>query len=315
MYTKLSGLILAVNNTVTRANGNAVSAFDTTEWLVEGNVFTRNAPPRFFGCGTCDILIGKNISKGTIRQNEFGWRGEHGGSADGCAIDFEQGSDGIEVSENLIHDTFGAAVMIYGKSDLSHNITNAKILRNIFVRCGGGQDTGDRGTIAFTDSSASGEVADNVIYAEGTAQAFHAQSEDAFSKFFFANNSVLRLGTDPAAGMVTELPMPALPLIHRIVYTSSGDAASIELYCRTCDGGGSRQCEACAHPRTHLLATTDGSWPRGTESKLVSKSPGRWLLGPFRKTVVVNARLATPGLLDGLTMTEVVRVPAWAGSY
>ena len=106
-----------------------------------------------------------------------------------------------------------------------------------------------------------------------------------------------------------------MPSIHRIMYDADGPSATVELYCRGCDGGGgSRQCGACAHPGTRLLATTDGSWP-GSEDAVEPNASGRWVLGPFRRTTVVNALLTTPGLMRGLTVSEVVRVPPWRGSY
>ena len=39
-----AGSVHFVNNTVTRAGGNAVSASDTADWLLSGNVFTKNSP-------------------------------------------------------------------------------------------------------------------------------------------------------------------------------------------------------------------------------------------------------------------------------
>lgn len=68
-------------------------------------VFSRNSAPRFFMCGTTDIMIGGLGTTGTISNNEIGWRGEHPASPDGCGIDFEGGSDGVVVSDNIIHDS------------------------------------------------------------------------------------------------------------------------------------------------------------------------------------------------------------------
>jgi hypothetical protein len=125
-----------LGNTITRANGNTVLMVGDTEWLIAGNVFTRNYVPRFFMCGTTDIMVGLLGTTGAISGNELGWRGEHPAGPDGCAIDFEGGSDGVAVTDNLIHDSWGAGVMVFGLSDRTRNISNAAISRNIFVRNG-----------------------------------------------------------------------------------------------------------------------------------------------------------------------------------
>ena len=96
------------SNTLTRGNGNMVNVEASNDWLVSGNVFTRNYAPRFFSCGTTDIIIGGPGTKGRIAHNEFGWRGEHPGAGDGCAIDYESCSDGITIASNLIHDSYAA---------------------------------------------------------------------------------------------------------------------------------------------------------------------------------------------------------------
>ena len=62
-------------------------------------------------------MIGGADTVGAISHNEIGWRGEHPASPDGCGIDFEGGSDGVSVTDNYIHDSYGAGVMMYGKSD------------------------------------------------------------------------------------------------------------------------------------------------------------------------------------------------------
>ena len=121
------------------------------------------------------------------------------------------------------------------------------------------------------------------------AAAFTGQSP----QFARESNSITAL----VAGEDTSLPMPPMPSIHRIVYDADGTSATVELYCRGCDGGGgSRQCGACAHPGTRLLATTAGSWP-GSEDAVEPNASGRWVLRPFHRTTVVNALLATSGLI------------------
>jgi hypothetical protein len=57
------------------------------DWLLSENVFSRDNAPRYFTCGTTDIMIGGADTIGTISHNEIGWRGEHPAAPDGCAID------------------------------------------------------------------------------------------------------------------------------------------------------------------------------------------------------------------------------------
>ena len=42
---------------------------------------------------------------GAISHNEIGWRGEHPAAPDGCAIDYEGESSGVNVTDNFIHDS------------------------------------------------------------------------------------------------------------------------------------------------------------------------------------------------------------------
>ena len=110
----ISGSARFLSNTITRGNGNMVNVEASNDWLVSGNVFTRNYAPRFFSCGTTDVIIGGPGTKGNIVHNEFGWRGEHPGAGDGCAIDYESCSDGVTIAFNLIHDSYAAGVMVLG---------------------------------------------------------------------------------------------------------------------------------------------------------------------------------------------------------
>jgi hypothetical protein len=90
----------------------------------------------------------------------------------GCGIDYEGGSDGVAVVDNLIHDSYGAGVMVFGLSDPSRNISNASLLRNVFLRNGAQQTSDDRGEIAFMELGSSGVFHDNVFFADDTDQSF-----------------------------------------------------------------------------------------------------------------------------------------------
>jgi hypothetical protein len=151
------GSIDVLGNTFTRTSGNTILMTGQTKWQIRGNVFTRNDATRFFTCGTTDIMIGFDAKSGSsITENEIGWRGEHPGGPDGCAIDYEGGSAGVAVTDNVIHDSFGAGIMVFGESDKARNISNASILRNTFVRNGAAQTTDDRGELSFMERGSTG---------------------------------------------------------------------------------------------------------------------------------------------------------------
>lgn len=45
-------------NTLTGGNGNCVFFVASHDWLLSGNIFSRDTAPRYFTCGTTDIMIG-----------------------------------------------------------------------------------------------------------------------------------------------------------------------------------------------------------------------------------------------------------------
>lgn len=100
-----------LGNTLTAGNGNVVFLTASHDWLLSGNIFTRDWAPRYFTCGTTDIMIGGADSKGAISHNEIGWRGEHPAAPDGCAIDYEGESTGVNVTDNFIHDVSPAFLL------------------------------------------------------------------------------------------------------------------------------------------------------------------------------------------------------------
>jgi hypothetical protein len=85
---QLGGVDFA-GNTMQHANGNTVMLVgDHTVWRVHDNVFSRDDAPRFFMCGTTDIMIGGvGVAGSSIYRNEIGLRGEHTGSPDGFVDD------------------------------------------------------------------------------------------------------------------------------------------------------------------------------------------------------------------------------------
>ena len=47
-------------------------------------------------------MIGGADTVGAISHNEIGWRGEHPAAPDGCAIDYEGESSGVDVTDNFV---------------------------------------------------------------------------------------------------------------------------------------------------------------------------------------------------------------------
>lgn len=284
-----------VNNTVTRANGNTILMTGTTNWQIRGCVFSRDDAPRFFQCGTTDIMVGGLGTTGSISNNEIGWRGEHPAAPDGCGIDYEGGSDGVSVINNLIHDSYGAGVMVFGLSDRSRNISNATLTNNIFVRNGARQMSDDRGEIAFMEFGSTGKCANNIFFSNDPREVFVLNER---------RNGTLELGWSVSNNTIYPISdligqMAETPAIHQITYDTSG-VAHVEIVSRF------------NPPRpTTLLYSIDGSWPQpgasGTTTTALG-SPASIVKVP--RTAALNARFVVSGLLPSLTMTIIVTVPA-----
>eukprot|EP00038_Savillea_parva_P011208 m.195897 g.195897 ORF g.195897 m.195897 type:complete len:659 (-) comp19652_c0_seq1:128-2104(-) len=289
------GTVNLIGNTITRANGNTVLMTGHTMWHIAHNVFSRDDAPRFFQCGTTDIMVGQLGSNGIITENEIGWRGEHPASPDGCGIDFEGGSDGVAVTNNLIHDSYGAGIMVFGLSDGSRNISNALISGNTFVRNGARQMSDDRGEIAFMEYGSTGTCTDNVFYSSDPRQAFvlNERRNGTLDFGWTTRNNTIH----PLADLLGD--MAETPAIANVEYDATG-TAHVAI-------------ESRVHPPrpTTLLYTTDGSWPQvGAPGTTVTTLGGASSTVAVARTAAVNARFIVPGLLPSLTMTMVVTVPA-----
>ena len=298
-----------LGNTLTRANGNTVLMVGKTSWLIDSNVFSRDSAPRFFMCGTTDIMIGGLGTVGTISNNEIGFRGEHPASPDGCGIDFEGGSDGVIVSDNVIHDSYGAGIMVFGLSDSSRNISNSKLLRNVFLRNGAVQTSDDRGEIAFMEHGSTGSFIDNIFYADSTdvAFVFNERTPGTLDFWNVSNNTIHGIDDIPSAFADT-------PAVRNIMYAEDTGFAHVSLE--------SRDSHKPLLNRT-VLYSLDGSWPMlGSKGTIeVVLPPGGNLEVVVRRTSALNARFIIEktcdpkGCVDGfafasLTMTLVVDVPA-----
>eukprot|EP01047_Picozoa_sp_COSAG01_P007066 COSAG01_NODE_261_length_20040_cov_33.761496_19_plen_249_part_00 len=240
-------------------------------------------------------MIGGLGTRGTISENEIGWRGEHPASPDGCGIDYEGGSDGVTVADNLIHDSYGAGVMVFGLSDPSRNISNASLLRNIFMRNGAQQTSDDHGEIAFMEHGSTGVFRDNVFFADDTDASFVYNERRAGTLdlgWAVANNSVHPVGE--IRTLVADTPA-----IQKVIYEAG--AAHVWL-------------ESRIHPprATTVMWSLDGSWPRlgarGTTSQPLPAGGAVEVVAS--RTAALNARFVVEGLpYASATMTMVVPVP------
>eukprot|EP00041_Stephanoeca_diplocostata_P020796 m.472764 g.472764 ORF g.472764 m.472764 type:complete len:677 (+) comp21663_c0_seq3:135-2165(+) len=289
-----------LGNTMTRGNGNVVFFTASHDWLLTDNVFSRDYAPRFFQCGTTDIMVGGSDSSGTIARNEIGWRGEHPASPDGCGIDYEGGSDGVAVEENLIHDSYGAGIMVFGLSDPSRNISNARIAGNIFVRNGAQQMSDDRGEIAFMEHGSTGNFTDNVFFAASTSPAFVMNERVPGTLalgWHVANNTIHGIDAIPKSFTPT-------PAISTLAYQSNSSTMEIPVECRSCAENGITS--------VTVLYTTDGSWPQpgapGTSVVPMTNAKQPAVI-TVSQTSAVNIRFAAPKMLTSLTTTIVVTIP------
>lgn len=156
-------------------------------------------------------MIGGITANVSITGNEFAGRGEHTMSPDGCAIDLEGGSDGALIAGNVIHDSYGAGVMLFGLSDPSRNISNAHVHDNVFVRNGGMQTSDDHGELVFMEKGSTGVVENNIFFAMDTDPAFvlRPRVNGSTDGFELRNNSIHPVG-DIASHIA---PTPALAVI------------------------------------------------------------------------------------------------------
>jgi hypothetical protein len=236
---------------------------------------------------------------GAISHNEIGWRGEHPGAPDGCGIDYEAGSDGVAVTDNVIHDSYAAGVMVFGLTDNTRNISNAQILRNVFVGNGAQQTSEDNGEVAFEEYGSTGTCADNIFYSDDPSTDFvFKESREGTLKFGWKmeNNTIHSIGELHTA-------MADTPAIESLTYKDGGKGAA-HVVIKSNHYHPSR-------PST-VLWSIDGSWPQlgvlGTTATSMTKGGKVELKVP--RTAALNVRFLVEKLLPSLTTTLVVPVPA-----
>lgn len=262
-------------------------------------------------------MIGGADTIGAISQNEIGWRGEHPAAPDGCAIDYEGESSGVNVTDNFIHDSYGAGVMVFGNKHLAYNISHATIARNLFVRNGASQTSSDHGEIALCEPGSTGTIEDNTFFSVDTDPEF----------VFFETRGQGKVLKDPAhpwtvknntiygQGSVKDMIAPT-PAVGGIFYDSDGKAARVKLVPREPYGMGKLPAIES------FFYTTDNSWPQiGSPATTVQPTqflPPNVLSNDtirVTRTTALNIRYKFVGLLESMTMTMIVPVPVQPVEY
>ena len=174
--TPSNGLVLNAN-TVHNCAGNCVSLTQTTNLKLKNSVFIRDTDPKYFVYGTTDIIIGSIVGDNEITNCDLNARGEYEAAPDGCAIDFETGATGFNISGNTISHSFGGGIMVFGHQTTSKNI---KLNNNNFLDDGCVQVRGDKASISFmcpNNQIPTGEVQNNKFITCPGTEAIHSNPD------------------------------------------------------------------------------------------------------------------------------------------
>eukprot|EP01084_Bolivina_argentea_P215207 365346_1 len=248
-------------------------------FTIEDNVFLHDTPNQEFLYGTTDIIVGTCDYTCSIINNEFGYRGEYPGGPDGCSIDFETHAVGSKVIGNYIHDSYGAAIMVFGHPDTNQLNANLTINNNIFIRDGCIQTRDDHGTIAFM-WPASGFIENNffVKCINQSVPIYWDRNNDTFlDNWIFMNNTIQNY-TD---GYVVDDPIVNVDNNNQLVQVSA-----------KC-GSKSPQCV--------LRYTIDGSKPNLNSIKYEQNQ-----ILKFYITTPVLFKAFQNGLIESATVGQIV---------
>ena len=213
------------------------------------------------------------------------------------------------MTDNFIHDSYGAGVMVFGNKHLAYNISHATIARNLFVRNGAGQTSSDHGEIALCEPGSTGTIEDNRFFAVDTDPEFVYFETRGVGKVLSSGwtvrNNTIR-GQKEVAKMIA--PTPA---VGGIIYDADGAAATVSLVPRAPYGQGDLPAIES------IFYTLDNSWPQiGSPATVVHETafipPNVLANNSIRvtRTTALNVRYRfAGGLLDSMTMTMVVPVP------
>eukprot|EP01084_Bolivina_argentea_P215208 365351_1 len=166
-YAKYAAAIMSgtiSGNALTHNYYNVVKLGDImNNFTITNNIFLHNAPIKYFDFGTTDIIVGHTDNVSSIINNEFGYRGEWNTSKDGCAIDFETNPISLIVTNNYIHHSYAAGIMVYGHPQSGQLPQNITIRNNVLIQDGCYQMSKDHGAIAFMWPNTSG-IVENCIF-------------------------------------------------------------------------------------------------------------------------------------------------------
>eukprot|EP00943_MAST-04B_sp_MAST-4B-sp1_P003658 g3658.t1 len=187
----INGLTLNAN-TIHNCNGNCVSLTSTTNLKLQNSVFIRDTDPRYFVYGTTDIIIGTIVGNNEITNCDLNARGEYESGPDGCAIDFETGATGFNITGNTISHSFGGGIMVFGHATTSKDI---KLNTNNFLDDGCIQVRGDKASISFmcpNNQIPTGQVKNNkFITCPGTQPIYsNPDVQNCLSKMDIADNII-----------------------------------------------------------------------------------------------------------------------------
>lgn len=275
-----------LNNTLTHISFNTLYIDYSRNVLIQGNVLLKNAPAFLFTLGTTDIIIdGTDMdASNRIVDNEIGWRGEYSnGGPDGCGIDFENSSNGIMVSQNYIHHSFGAGIMVLGHQMTSHNLF---FTENIMLYNGCNQTRADRGGIAFLQPNSSGTISLNIFATCPTVPLFNPVQPGYLQDWNITNDNLI----DGINGTILHiLPYPIVTSRIDPVTGNLVILANISNNTGSSSSGSNRYkhgVSSLAALPMILRYTMDGSKPR-TDS-LIFPSNGKLILPP--RTIAINIK-------------------------
>lgn len=172
----------------------------------------------------------------SVVGNEIANRGEFPGGPDGCAIDFEDSSDGVSVIGNYISHSWGAGIMIFAGTGTGN--TNLFLKNNILIDDGCKQRSADHGEIAFMRGGQNGTLDSNLFATCAGATVFQGDH----SRFEMLNNTVNSSNVQPSP---SPPPLPPLPNLK----CPAGQHPDVVYYCPAgtgCDDGSCDCARFCA---------------------------------------------------------------------
>ena len=262
-YVNTDGVLFA-SNLVNHVDYNAAFFAFTRNTLVDSNVFLNDRPSVLFPLGTTDIIVGQADATVVLTRNEIANRGEVPSGPDGCGIDLEDSSDGVELSFNRVSNTYAAAFLLYaGTGSGSKNLV---LRNNTLLACGCNQTSGDHGVIAFLHAGQTGTVSGNTLADCGGSSVVYNGDTSGFA---FSDNAILAASSLPA--LIAPTPVVAA--------APAGDGALAVS-------------ASCALPGATLRYSLDGSRP--TESSTPWPAGGLVL----RRSAAVLVKAFAPGLIE-----------------